>query len=304
MPSNQPTFEFGRLAIASDIRDEYADHIAADDDARTKTVRFEGDTPDHVLDVVGAKAADSRTLKDKYGQLPVGDGFENVPHARSCKAIAVAEGVDNWLDYYDPQLSVDEHIQIYRNRSGDCPYGQRDDDNPREVDQTLAKGAKAPKVNRDRARDTLRERFDDIQAGECEQLLTDIADDFGVEWVENELDTIAADREAPAPTGGAPEPQPVASAEPEPEPTPAPNAEPDPEPAPAPDPEPTPAPAPQPTPTRERSGVLATVADLPEPLRSFAITVIVLLRYDPPTAPEPRAVADGGQQISLNQYNE
>ncbi|WP_336001442.1 hypothetical protein [Halorientalis halophila] len=76
-----------------------------------------------MLDQARQQAADSRGEGGEgAGQIPLTDhekgeidfsnGRANVMHARSTKGIARSEGVDDWLAYYDPQATVDEHREI------------------------------------------------------------------------------------------------------------------------------------------------------------------------------------------------
>jgi hypothetical protein len=117
--------EFGAKDVADDIRSEHEDYLCSLDDRRLKTVRFVQDTPDEVLEDARAAAVETRAdkTKDSYGQMGLTerekgeiDFSENsVFHARTAKAIAAGEGVSNWLDYYDPTLTTDEHIEVYKN---------------------------------------------------------------------------------------------------------------------------------------------------------------------------------------------
>lgn len=117
--------EFGAKDVADSVRDEYEEHLCPLDDRRKKTVAFVRDTPDEVLEDARAAAVETRAdkTKDSYGQMGLTerekgeiDFSENsVFHARTAKAIAAGEGVSNWLDYYDPTLTTDEHIEVYKN---------------------------------------------------------------------------------------------------------------------------------------------------------------------------------------------
>jgi len=118
-----PQVEFGSKAVADTYRDEHPDHICPDDDARLKTVTFTDDVPDWLLDQAKRDAMDERAEREtSAGQVGLSDpekdeidfsaGNASVPHARATKAIARDEGVDDWLSYYDPQLTVDERREV------------------------------------------------------------------------------------------------------------------------------------------------------------------------------------------------
>jgi hypothetical protein len=117
--------EFGSRDVANSLRDEHEQYLCPLDDRRKKTVAFVRDTPDEVLEDARAAAVETRAdkTKDSYGQMGLTerekgeiDFSENsVFHARTAKAIAAGEGVSNWLDYYDPTLTTDEHIEVYKN---------------------------------------------------------------------------------------------------------------------------------------------------------------------------------------------
>lgn len=114
------TVEFGRKDAADAVREEYPDALCSDDDRRLKTVRFSSDAPEHVVEEAQRQADQSRADRESGpGQADLTDhererldfsrGRANVLHARSVKAIATSEGVDDWTAHYDPTLTVDEH---------------------------------------------------------------------------------------------------------------------------------------------------------------------------------------------------
>jgi hypothetical protein len=115
--------EFASKASADQAREEFAEHLCPDDDRRKKTVRFRSDAPDHVVEGAERMAFDERGRRDaRSGQAELTDverdridfskGNANVLWARSIKAIARDEGVDDWTAYVDPTLTVDEHRGI------------------------------------------------------------------------------------------------------------------------------------------------------------------------------------------------
>jgi len=116
--------EYGTKAAADAARDRHSEHLCPiDDDRRLKTVAYASDTPQSVLDTERLEAADGRGERsDGPGQVPLSDGEKdridfsgdraNVPHARAVKGIAQAEGVEDWVAFYDPSLTVDEHREV------------------------------------------------------------------------------------------------------------------------------------------------------------------------------------------------
>jgi hypothetical protein len=110
------------LASARAIREKYRDLLADSDDARTTVVHVTSWALDHWVDDMRRIAAEDRDANETYGQARLTrhersrlDFSEtNLFHARSCKAIAVERGVGDWLAYYDPTLTVDEHRDVYR----------------------------------------------------------------------------------------------------------------------------------------------------------------------------------------------
>lgn len=114
--------ECGSKAAADMIRLQFADIVREDDDdRRTKVVTVADPLPP------GVETDLHRIIINSYRDDTAGQAslteFERsridftevtVPHARACKALAVAAGVDDWLAYYDESLSVDEHRELYR----------------------------------------------------------------------------------------------------------------------------------------------------------------------------------------------
>ncbi|MDZ7689255.1 MAG: hypothetical protein U5J64_11210 [Halobacteriales archaeon] len=117
--------EFGAKETADAFRDDHAEHLHPNDDARSKTVFFDEDTPDNVLEEARKQAVETRAdkTKDSYGQAKLTEREKgeidfsetSLFHAQTVKAIAAGEGVSNWLDYYDRTLTADEHIDIMQN---------------------------------------------------------------------------------------------------------------------------------------------------------------------------------------------
>lgn len=128
--------EYGTKAAADQARDEYGEYLCSEDDRRLKTVAFSSDTPESVIETERREAEMGRGERsDGAGQVPLSDherdqidfsaGRANVAHARSVKGIASDEGVEDWLSYYDPSLTVDEHRDVMDSASRES--GRRSD---------------------------------------------------------------------------------------------------------------------------------------------------------------------------------
>lgn len=123
------------------------------------------------------------------------------------------------------------------------------------------------------AADKLRENFDAIEDGEREQLVEDIQDEFGEEFVDEVLAVERVDRANPE-AGSFPDPRDIEShtyefgeVEDSDE-TPAASSEPV-------------APEPEPEPMTPASTILAVAARLSRPARSLLVALWVVLRWDP-----------------------
>lgn len=115
--------EYGSKDAADAARDRHSEYLCSDDDRRLKTVAYSSDTPESVLETERIEAADGRGERtDGPGQIPLSDSEReridfsqkraNTAHARSVKGIAQAEGVEDWVSYYDGTLTVDEHREV------------------------------------------------------------------------------------------------------------------------------------------------------------------------------------------------
>ena len=118
-----PTVEFGSKSAADAARETWDEHLCPDDDRRLKTVRFVSDVPEDVLERAELEAAESLGEHESGpGQAELTDhekeridfskGRANTMWARSIKAIAIDEGVDDWTAHVDPTLTVDEHRDV------------------------------------------------------------------------------------------------------------------------------------------------------------------------------------------------
>jgi hypothetical protein len=118
------TIAFGSKQAADAFREDHDEWLCpVDDDKRKKTVAVVSDAPDHIVERAELAAASGRSERSgDGGQIPLTDserdriefseGRASVPHARSVKGLARSEGVDDWLAYYDAQLTVDEHREV------------------------------------------------------------------------------------------------------------------------------------------------------------------------------------------------
>lgn len=118
--------EFGTLDAANKFRTEHSEYIHDSDDRRKKTVTFTLDIPEDVLYDAGTEAMIATDQSKKYGQVELTDqerdrledresfsyGDGHLFHAQSAKALLLEEGGTPWLDYYDPNLDVDEHLSV------------------------------------------------------------------------------------------------------------------------------------------------------------------------------------------------
>lgn len=120
--------EFPTKSGADAIREQFSDALCPDDDRRLKTVRFQSDAPEIVVEAAELAAEDERGEHAAgSGQVTVTEAERDqidftettVPHARAVKALALDRGVSNWLDYYDTTLTVDEHRDVYDRAEGD-----------------------------------------------------------------------------------------------------------------------------------------------------------------------------------------
>lgn len=147
--------EFGNRSAANEAREDLPDGSQTDRyDRRHKTVEvFEGALSDDQIDRLVAHAADTKKAEaEKFGQEELTDsevnrlkdrgGYEHPQklfHAQSAKAILLGKGVDDWLSWYDPTLSTDEHREIAeRARQEDVDDRLDEGDRAGVLDQQLA----------------------------------------------------------------------------------------------------------------------------------------------------------------------
>ncbi|TKX86198.1 hypothetical protein EXE43_09520 [Halorubrum sp. SS5] len=203
--------EFGSMAAADRIREQYEEHLCPiDDDKRKKTVAFTSDTPEALLQRIEAEATEDRAEgnqrsntaeltdreRDKIGDL---DGFDRTTTTMSwasAKGVFSREGLGDQFrdaigyltDYDDPAEGAEQYVREYQ--SGGQGGGSRDvgeeDITARQRDANAASREQAEGC--DHARDVC--RHGDPQA--CE-FLTD-ACGFG----EDEVDEILGSEDDPA----------------------------------------------------------------------------------------------------------
>lgn len=186
--------EYGGKTAADAARDRHSEHLCpVDDDRRLKTVAYASDAPDSVLDTERLEAADGRAERsDGPGQAPLSDNEKdridfsadraNVPHARAVKGIAQAEGVEDWVAYYDGTLTVDEHREVMERAATES--GKRTDDTE-SADEKAGRAARSARSNQcDHAKGHC--QHGDPEA--CEFLVETC------EYSEQEIDQLLADR--------------------------------------------------------------------------------------------------------------
>lgn len=149
------TITFGSRGAANQVRDlpAVSAHLAPADDRRSKSVKLKSSVPQHVVSRLQGEAADSRRHEaTKTGQVGltrterqrIDFTQTSVPAARSIKAVAQAEGVEDWLSFADLTLTVDENRQVLaessREERGRAGFGRSEEDL---VTQRAARGRAA-----------------------------------------------------------------------------------------------------------------------------------------------------------------
>ena len=152
--------EFGQRDVANSVRERLDGFLAEDDSRVEKTVKLQDRVPDALVQRVREEAADSRQAEaQKAGQAALSDSERrridftkdrvNVPYARSVKGIADNLGVDDWVQYADFTLSVDENRRLLKDaaRQGGGDRGQGETAEQR----ALRKGQQAKTRRREQA---------------------------------------------------------------------------------------------------------------------------------------------------------
>lgn len=148
-----PEIQFGSLKAANRVREDrmLSGFVNEDaDNAASKTVVIQDDTPESALEEIQGEAAESREHKaEEHGQVPLTDAEKkridfsetNIPAARAVKGIARGKGVDDWTSYFDEQATVDDHRTLMEEALTD-ERGRRglgkDEENDDVVDQKFA----------------------------------------------------------------------------------------------------------------------------------------------------------------------
>ena len=131
------TLEFERRELANAVRDDLpADALAETDDRRRTTVQVDASAlSDRQLNRLAGQAADAGSFEDdKAGQVPLTEAERSridftettVPEARAAKGVFAAEGVDDFVSFYDETLTVDENRDIASRASRDEQGKQMD----------------------------------------------------------------------------------------------------------------------------------------------------------------------------------
>jgi len=155
-----PSVKFGQRQVANEVRSRLGDFLADSDDRRTNTVELDDSVPESFVQRVQEEAADSRQAEaQKAGQASLTDRERkeidfakdgvNVPFARSVKGIANTEGVEDWLQFADLDLTVDENRNVLE-RAAREERGQRGGGRSKERRQ-LQKGQQAKRQRRQQA---------------------------------------------------------------------------------------------------------------------------------------------------------
>ena len=128
-----PAFEFQRLDLARAAREIAGAWLAEDDDRRRTRVEVARSVPHDVEQLLEWREYRAEPRR-RAGQIELTEGEldritlprtpvggANVPHAMSCKAIAAVLEVSDWTSYYDRELTVDEHWDVYESAREDVP---------------------------------------------------------------------------------------------------------------------------------------------------------------------------------------
>jgi len=195
------TIEFGSRAAAQEAREHLPDHALTDEyDGRHATIEVQPHrAPDHVLDRVSGMAADSKAYEqEKTGQAPLSDRERReidftettVPEARSAKAIFADSGVDDWLSFFDPRLSVDEQRELAEQAT--------QDDRGKRMDSEESAVEKEARARRRTAGELERFARQGAEAGEEEAVRT-LVDELG--WSESNARALAQSADDPQTRG-------------------------------------------------------------------------------------------------------
>jgi len=152
------TLEFERRELANAVRDDLpADALAETDDRRRTTVQVDASAlSDRQLNRLAGQAADAGAFEDdKAGQIPLTEAEKaridftetTVPEARSAKGAFAAEGVDDFVSFFDETLTVDENRDIARQAARE-DQGRRMDSAEDTSRQRMARAFRSAEQNR------------------------------------------------------------------------------------------------------------------------------------------------------------
>ncbi|MFC7204736.1 hypothetical protein ACFQJC_14545 [Haloferax namakaokahaiae] len=178
------TFEFPRKNDADQFREELAEYVADSDDKRLKRVVFEDSLPSIPRDRINAAIASTEAETGTTDTVPLTRAekrqidFSQVPYvrAKAIKNVLLKAGVDDWLAYFDPTLSVDEHRSHAAEWRREGGGARNDRDRPSR--SAAATAEKAANESCGRAADACREGYSDaceMLSDECGYTADDVA---------------------------------------------------------------------------------------------------------------------------------
>jgi hypothetical protein len=178
--AEQQEVRFGTLDTANEFRDDHEEHVADNDKRNMKTVRFDPDTPDNVIDAAETDALVSRgdeTKKydqakltdDEKEQLKARDGWtwnQNGFEAMYAKGALTAEGATDWLNYYEAGMDQSDALaMLEQGKEAEAATGAGTGIQAERVDSEDSVAARARQV----------EKF---EAAACEQAKEACSDGF------------------------------------------------------------------------------------------------------------------------------
>jgi len=200
-PVETVEIEFGSRDAANAARETVPEGTRTGTyDGRHTTVEVREDQlSEQQLTRLSGMAADSKAYKaEKVGQAPLSrrerqeiDFTEtSVPEARSAKAIFADRGVDDWLSFFDPTLTVDEQRDIAERAARD--------DRGKRMDTDESAVEKEARARRRTAGELERFARQGAEAGEEEAVRT-LVDELG--WNESEARALAQSTDDPQTRG-------------------------------------------------------------------------------------------------------
>jgi hypothetical protein len=193
--------EFGGREIANEIRDRLPDGATTNQyNRRHKTIEVYDGVEGVDVDQLVREAADSKAQEaQKYGQSDLTDAElqrldqrddwngQKRFHAQSAKGILRnGYGVDDWLSWYDPSLTVEEHHDVGE-RAQRTDRGQRFDEGDRTEAQLDEQLQQDRAVVQREACDNAADWCEDGDARACEHLIDEC------DWTEAEIEQLQTD---------------------------------------------------------------------------------------------------------------